>query len=581
MKKLLIILSLFTFNFSFLTCEAQNWLWGRQGTTFSDNYPVAADDKGNAYLSGAFKNSISFGSQHLTSISPYNDIYLVKYDSNGNVSWADQSYSTITSACNCSSATTDESGNIYITGDFQDTVSFGADSLKSGVSSGNMFLVKLDNNGNVLWARQSFSPTSKCECSGAGVTIGSGGYVFVTGWFYDTVSFGSLVLKNTSKSVNSFLVKYDASGNVIWASQSNTNQGSDAIGLSVAADGYGDSYITGQFRDTVIYEGDTLKGVAMDFLDQYEANVLTVKYDGNGNVIWARQSIAHDDSNANNCAGNSIITDGYGGVYVTGYFLDSIRFGGINLISSEEGDAFLVKYDINGKLIWVKQSYALSKAGGGNSGYCLAKDSFNNIYLSGGAGESFVFCNDTLTLGYPDGDASMILKLDTSGNAICGSVVGAGGDDLNGIASSPSGRYVYFGGDIGDTVTFNKDFLSPDTNGEVPFMARWQPCDIPIDTLSKSVSEPCGTVFIPTAFSPNNDGENDRLYVRGKCITQMDFVVFDRWGNKVFESESLNTGWDGTYKGQPMNTGTYVWYLKATLADGTALDKKGNVELVR
>jgi gliding motility-associated-like protein len=61
----------------------------------------------------------------------------------------------------------------------------------------------------------------------------------------------------------------------------------------------------------------------------------------------------------------------------------------------------------------------------------------------------------------------------------------------------------------------------------------------------------------------------------------MDFIVFDRWGNKVFESQKLDYGWDGTYKGQAMNTGTYAWYVKATMLDGTSVEKQGNVALIR
>lgn len=100
----------------------------------------------------------------------------------------------------------------------------------------------------------------------------------------------------------------------------------------------------------------------------------------------------------------------------------------------------------------------------------------------------------------------------------------------------------------------------------------------------------CGDVFIPNAFSPATQspasvvgfkGVNTILYVRGDCISQMDFLVFDRWGNKVFESHNINNGWDGNYNGQPMNTGTYVYFLKATMKDGTNEEKKGAVELVR
>ncbi|HTB07839.1 MAG TPA: SBBP repeat-containing protein [Bacteroidia bacterium] len=88
-------------------------------------------------------------------------------------------------------------------------------------------------------------------------------------------------------------------------------------------------------------------------------------------------------------------------------------------------------------------------------------------------------------------------------------------------------------------------------------------------------------IFIPDAFSPNGDGQNDYLYVRGDCIKTMDFKIFDRWGNKVFESADKNIPWDGTFKGQPMNTDTFVYYLDATTYDGKTITKKGNVALIR
>jgi len=90
----------------------------------------------------------------------------------------------------------------------------------------------------------------------------------------------------------------------------------------------------------------------------------------------------------------------------------------------------------------------------------------------------------------------------------------------------------------------------------------------------------CGTVFVPDVFSPN-EAHNNIFYVRGTCIVSMDFLVFDRWGNKVFESENPANGWDGTYNGKPMNMATYVWTLKATLRDGTSIKKHGDVTLVR
>jgi gliding motility-associated-like protein len=100
-------------------------------------------------------------------------------------------------------------------------------------------------------------------------------------------------------------------------------------------------------------------------------------------------------------------------------------------------------------------------------------------------------------------------------------------------------------------------------------------------TTSVTIDVSCGTVFVPDAFSPNGDGQNDYLYVRGDCIKIMNFKVFDRWGNKVFETTDKSIPWDGTFKGQPMNTATFVYYLDATTYDGNTITKKGNVALIR
>jgi gliding motility-associated-like protein len=100
------------------------------------------------------------------------------------------------------------------------------------------------------------------------------------------------------------------------------------------------------------------------------------------------------------------------------------------------------------------------------------------------------------------------------------------------------------------------------------------------DTVTVEVIE-AYSLFVPGAFSPNNDGNNDVLYVRGAGIKQLSFVVFDRFGEKVFESSSVNDGWDGTFRGKDMNTGIYVWYVDAVFYNATTQKLKGDVSLVR
>lgn len=100
-------------------------------------------------------------------------------------------------------------------------------------------------------------------------------------------------------------------------------------------------------------------------------------------------------------------------------------------------------------------------------------------------------------------------------------------------------------------------------------------------TVTVFVELKCYDPFVPTAFSPNNDGENDVLYVRSNCLDNFTFKVFDRWGEKVFETKSLTEGWDGHFRGVPVNLGVFVWTLEGFLSNGKEVKKHGSTTLVR
>jgi len=100
--------------------------------------------------------------------------------------------------------------------------------------------------------------------------------------------------------------------------------------------------------------------------------------------------------------------------------------------------------------------------------------------------------------------------------------------------------------------------------------------------MTINVDFPCGKIYVPTAFSPNGDHENDLECVYGGCIKVIDFVIYDRWGNKVFETQDpLQNCWDGKYKGTLMNSGVFVYYLQVEQANGNKITQKGNITLVR
>lgn len=90
-----------------------------------------------------------------------------------------------------------------------------------------------------------------------------------------------------------------------------------------------------------------------------------------------------------------------------------------------------------------------------------------------------------------------------------------------------------------------------------------------------------GSIFIPNAFTPNGDGINDIFLVRSTILRSMHFEVYDRWGIKVFQTDNIAEGWDGTYKGQQATEDSYGYYFTGECLQGEQLKMKGNVSLMR
>ncbi|MFY9309534.1 MAG: gliding motility-associated C-terminal domain-containing protein [Bacteroidia bacterium] len=91
------------------------------------------------------------------------------------------------------------------------------------------------------------------------------------------------------------------------------------------------------------------------------------------------------------------------------------------------------------------------------------------------------------------------------------------------------------------------------------------------------------SITLPNAFSPNNDGHNDLFILQGlkNRVTEFSIIIYNRWGEKVFESNVPERAWDGTYNGKLMDNGVFVYYINATLSTGKKIIKKGNISLIR
>ncbi len=494
MKKLLLITGCFSlFIFSFSICQGQQWCWGREGRarikSNTNASPVATNRFGNAYITGSFENVIIFDQDTL--FDNFDDTYIVKYDSHGNVLWAKNP--TSSSISYGYAVISDANDNAYITGSVSGSpnhpIIFGTDSL-----FGNGFFVKYSPTGQVLWAMSH---------SGVSLAMDKNG--------------------NICLATEDSLMKFNPNEHRFMAAKTKYNNS------AVATDNLENIYITG-IQDTIsIHIGTEIPYIA--------------KYDSNGNLLWERQPTFA--SFACMGIGNSVITDKACNVYLTGYFSDTLSFGPYTLISpyklssgvNADYALFLAKYDKNGNLLWARQTTGIQSY----RGTSLAKDNADNIYL-GGSGintDTLLFGGRMLTLPTPPiSDLSFILKLDTAGTFVSGSLLRNGtftyppAQFENEIAVDSNGNYCFLTGSfLTDTIFCANDTLYS-TGAMDSYIAKWNQneCIYTTDDIPQVTPLNSSVLLYP---NPNNGAftlqvNNEEL--RGKS----EIEIYNVLGEKVY-----------------------------------------------
>lgn len=367
-----------------------NAVWARAygGDKSEVCFHMSVDAAGYSYITGYFKSSsITFGSTVLTNPDPGTEaFYMAKVDADGNVVWAksaagdDYVWGLGVAA--------DGGGNSYAVGMFYgDSVVFDAYTLHNA-GGRDIFLVKYDVNGNVVWVRSAGGAEDDLA---VGIYADAEGYTYTTGAFMSsTITFGPYTLTNDpGLREDIFVVKVDPEGSAVWATSAGGTW--DDTGLNLAVDDNGNCFVTGLFQSDQITFGTTTlvnAGLAND--------VFVVKYNAQGNVQWA-VSAGGDYYDT----GNDIAVDASGNAYVTGYFeSSSITFGSNTFMNTGAWDVFLVSYDAGGNLIYATQVGAAD----GEEAYAVTVDANRRAYVSGYfQSTSLSFGSYTLiNQGYPD-----------------------------------------------------------------------------------------------------------------------------------------------------------------------------------
>ena len=198
-----------------LLCQAPNWQWAKSagGTSNDFGRSVSTDASGNVLVTGYFSSAtLTFGTTTIINAG-LADIFIVKYDPNGNVLWATSAGGTGSEGG--TGLAIDSSGNALVTGYYQsNTITFGTTTLTNTDSIGitsDVFLVRYDVNGNALWAKSAGGTSEDVGCA---ISTDANGNVLVTGYFgSDSLSFGNTVLTNdtTNNTYDIFVAKLNSS----------------------------------------------------------------------------------------------------------------------------------------------------------------------------------------------------------------------------------------------------------------------------------------------------------------------------------------------------------------------------------
>ena len=365
-----------------------NLLWAKSAGGSNDEigYGITTDAIGNVYLTGSFSSPlVIFGNDTLINAGS-RDIFIVKYNSFGNVVWAKSVGGTGDDEGN--GIATDSVENVYVTGYFYSpSIYIGTDTLIN-MGYHNVITIKSDSSGNVIWAK-SFGGSSVDE--GFGITANTRGDIFVTGNFQSpSIILGVDTLTNTG-SYNVFVVKFNSLGNIVWAKSAQGSGGDH--GNSAASDKNCNVFVTGTFGSSSIKFGN------ITLINSGSVDVFIVKYDSIGVVIWAKSQ-----GGVNWEWANHVTTDINGNAYISGWFSSPILdFGNNSLINNGSDDIFIAKYNPSGDVIWARSA----GGSGSDEGRSVAIDFAGNIYVTGYFGDSTInFGNLTLTNSYPYGTVS-------------------------------------------------------------------------------------------------------------------------------------------------------------------------------
>ena len=410
---------------------------------------VAVDAAGNVLVAGAFAGSLTFGTTTLTSAGA-TDVFVAKLDAAGNAVWAKSFGGAKDQAA--TSVAVDAAGNVVVTGLFLGSVGFGGATFTSaGCCFQDVFVVKLDSQGNHLWSKQFGDVNGD---TGRTVAVDAAGNVLVAGEFQTGINLGGAALVGAG-GYDVFVAKLDPQGNHVWSKGFGAAADQGVSGIA-AAGATNDVVITGESAGSIAFGGApvTAAGASAAYVARLGGAA--------GAHVWSK---GFGDGSA---AGVGVAANADGDVVAIGDFQGTIDFGGGPHESPVNDDVFVVKLDAAGGHLWSRTygdslaQRARAVAIGADGSVGIAGRFGGSIDLGGGAFAS---------AGIFDG---FVAKLDADGCHLHSRALSSAAfDSSEGVGLDPTGHLVV-AGSFGGPLDFGAGAVTPSGGADV-FVARLGP----------------------------------------------------------------------------------------------------------
>jgi hypothetical protein len=433
---------------------------------------VATDDDGNVYVAGKIQGEVDVsGLNHALHLSGFgeDDAFVASWTPDGDIRWAKHLGGPYNDQA--SAIAVDHHGHVYVTGSFNgdgsiytmpSPATFDQIVLPDAQTSyfGNGFVARMDAaTGSVVWVTEA---DSYAGAGGAGIALDDAGNVYTTGNFANQVQFevdtqghfGSIIPSATGNASNSYLLKQDPDGNLIWVHRFGTTDGTTpdgALSTCIAVNGAG----------TSIYVGGSFQGHNVDFSTDGNPSLLlnsaggsdlfVEKFDGSGSAVWAVRAGSPTFPEGLGETVSGVALDSQGNVYISGNFDGTADFGGLSLTASGGPDAVVARLDPTiGNFVW-----ADALGGPGVDTATAIAVRAGHVYTTGYFTQTANFDPAGVYLLTSTGDADAFVSvLDTNGQFEAATQQGGSGrDEGMGIAVDHSG-YIVTTGSFQQTAQF-------------------------------------------------------------------------------------------------------------------------------